>query len=261
MKLELKKIRTDGGTQPRAKLSGETIDDYARDMRNGDVFLPIAVFFDGNDYWLADGFHRVAAARQVDPKGTIKAEVFQGTQFDAQWHSYGVNKTHGLRRTNEDKARAIRAALVHPRSRDLSDAAVAEHVGVRRETVLKYRHEAPNNEPQCDQHSPSESELDLLETNKSTHRVGRDGRRINTAKIGKRASQKTKQRRRGVQISRNAHMPKRRHSSPNPMIPLQFSPNNAQTAAATLVREFAREWVEMLILELTRYLSDQGEPS
>jgi hypothetical protein len=42
------------------------------------------------------------------------------------------------------------------------------------------------------------------------------------------------------------------------MIPLQFSPNNPQTAAATIVREFSSEFVQTLIAELTHLLSEQG---
>jgi len=98
-----------------------------------------------------------------------------------------------------------------------------------------------------------------------TTRTGRDGRTINTANIGKRTSKRKGQRGQGVRISpkaRKARMPKLGHSPPNPMIPLQFSPNNARTAAATLIREFSRQWVEALIQELTRFLSsEEGTPS
>ena len=72
------------------------------------------VFFDGKDYWLADGFHRLEAYVMAVPGEAIECDVFQGTLPDAQWHSYSVNKTHGLRRTNEDKERAVKAALAHP---------------------------------------------------------------------------------------------------------------------------------------------------
>lgn len=90
-------------------------------------------------------------------------------------------------------------------------------------------------------------------------RTGRDGRTINTANIGKGSAKRSKPG--GVKISPNAHAPKLGHSKPNPMIPLQFSPNNAYTAAATLVREFSREWVEQLIQDLNQLLASQGEAS
>jgi len=141
MKLDPKTIRIDGGTQPRAALLIDVMEDYAEDMRQGDEFPPITVFFDGKEYWLADGFHRVGAALRARPDDPIEAEVIQGTQSDAQWYSFGVNKAHGLRRKKEDKERAVRAALDHPKGLDLSDQQIAAHVGVTPPTVAKYRRE------------------------------------------------------------------------------------------------------------------------
>lgn len=61
--VKLASIRLDGGTQPRAELREDVIEDYAEAMRAGAVFPPVVVYFDGEAYWLADGFHRVKAAR------------------------------------------------------------------------------------------------------------------------------------------------------------------------------------------------------
>ncbi len=82
-------------------------------MKAGEKFPPIDVFFDGEDYWLADGFHRIQAYVMAVPGEAIECNVFKGTQQDAQWYSYSVNKTHGLRRTNADKIGAVKAALTH----------------------------------------------------------------------------------------------------------------------------------------------------
>lgn len=254
MRLEIEGIRRDGGTQPRSKLHRETTELYAERMREGDNFPPVTVFFDGNEYWLADGFHRLEAWIQARPSEPIEAEVIQGTQADAQWYSYGVNKEHGLMRTNEDKARAVKSALCHTEGLKRSDREIAEHVGVSPPTVAKYRAEV-------------EATMKSLQSNTSRNdgsgdppssrpRKGRDGRTINTAEIGKGKSKRTK--RREVKISPRAIMPKLGHSPPNPMIPLQFSPRNPHTAAATLIREFSREWVEQLIQDLNDFLSQQG---
>lgn len=108
--IELDKLRLDGGTQPRAKLNEDTIAEYAEDMRNGVTFPAITVFYDGSDYWLADGFHRVKAARQAD-KDRLRADIRQGTRRDAVLHSVGVNAQHGLRRSNEDKRRSVMTLL------------------------------------------------------------------------------------------------------------------------------------------------------
>lgn len=104
--LPIDDIRQDGGTQPRAYMDGNTVQEYSLEMSNGVVFPPVIVFYDGTDYWLADGFHRVAAAISCGWTA-ISAIVKQGTCRDAVLFSCGVNATHGLRRSNEDKRRAV----------------------------------------------------------------------------------------------------------------------------------------------------------
>jgi hypothetical protein len=52
-------IRLDGGTQIRACSTFQTkVEDYAIAMTQDADFPPLTVFWDGADYWLADGFHR-----------------------------------------------------------------------------------------------------------------------------------------------------------------------------------------------------------
>jgi hypothetical protein len=142
MLLNYEQIRMNGGTQPRAAVRKDVTEEYAELMRSGVKFPPLVVFHDGEIYWLADGFHRISAALQTFPNDPIEVEVIQGTLSEAQWYSFGVNRSHGLRRTNEDKERAVRSALAHPNCQGFSDAAIAEHVGVHRNTVLKIRRES-----------------------------------------------------------------------------------------------------------------------
>jgi hypothetical protein len=220
MKLELDKIRTDGGTQPRAALQIDTIEEYAELMQAGVKFPPVTVYFDGEQYWLTDGFHRLAAARHAQPGQPIEADIIQDTLADAQWHSFGVNKTHALRRTHQDIARAVRAAILHPKGVTQSDQQIALHVGVTPPTVAKYRRELAA----------------TLKTLESPLRTGLDGRRINTARIGKRPSQAAQPngRKTADRISPRAHTPIRGHSKPLRMIPLQFCPDNPHTAAVEM---------------------------
>ncbi len=44
-----------------------------------------------------------------------------------------------MRRTNEDKQRAVKAALAHPNGVNRSDREIAKHVGVSHETVRQWR--------------------------------------------------------------------------------------------------------------------------
>lgn len=103
-------IRTDGGTQSRMGLNNETVQEYGAALESGAEFPPIVLFHDGSDYWLADGFHRFHGHRSVG-RVSVTAEVHQGTQRDALLHSIGANASHGLRRTNADKRRAVQMLL------------------------------------------------------------------------------------------------------------------------------------------------------
>ncbi len=138
VRLPIAEIRLDGGTQPRSALDFAAIDDYAEAMAAGVKFPPVVVFHDGEHYWLADGFHRLKAAF-ASGFDAIDCELRQGTLEDAQWYSFSANKTNGLRRTNEDKQRAVKSALLHPRAAEMSNSAIARHVGVDEATVRNWR--------------------------------------------------------------------------------------------------------------------------
>jgi len=168
--IAIKDIRLDGGTQPRATIDFETVFDYMDAMADGANFPPVVVFYDGASYWLADGFHRVKAAEQAG-SDEIACDLHQGTQQDAQWYSFSANKTNGLRRTNDDKHRAVTAALGHPNGAQLSNRQIAAHVGVDEGTVRNWREKLTAEIPQ------------------SSKRRGRDGRTINVTNIGNAASQ------------------------------------------------------------------------
>jgi len=127
--LLVESIRIDGQTQSRVKISEVTVGEYAEAMKAdvGVPFPPLTVYFDGTDYWLADGFHRLLAAQRIGRKN-IAAEVTQGSRKDAAWASCAANQFHGLRRTNPDKRKCVTMALrLRP---EKSDRLVAEHCGV-----------------------------------------------------------------------------------------------------------------------------------
>lgn len=132
MDLEIKFIRTDGGTQARARLDPETVDEYRDAFRDSDgtwPFPPVVVFHDGSAYWLADGFHRIAAAR-LHGRFVCEADVRQGTQRDAVLFAAGANADHGLRRTNDDKRRAVLRLLEDAEWGQWSDREIARRCQV-----------------------------------------------------------------------------------------------------------------------------------
>lgn len=158
--IPLDSIRIDGDTQIRAAIDMDVVSEYAAQIAR---MPPISVYFDGRHHWLADGFHRYHAAHKAQVS-MIEADVHKGTVEDARWFAAGANKQHGLRRTNKDKLNAVTQALaMRP---ELSDRAIAEHVGVSHNMVSEYRARlSPDDSPRL--------------------RSGRDGRVIDTSNIGK----------------------------------------------------------------------------
>lgn len=138
--LPIAQIRRDGGTQPRQGMDEDAVNDYANALRNGERLPAVDVMFDGAAYWLFDGFHRTEAHMRAG-LADIAVTIHRGTLEDAQWRSFGANKGHGLRRSNADKERAVRAALRHVNGVGLSNVQIARHVGVDDKTVARYRGE------------------------------------------------------------------------------------------------------------------------
>lgn len=138
MKLALALIRTDGGTQTRAEIDRTVVDDYAEKMRTGEAFPPLVVFYDGEDYWLADGFHRHGAADAAEI-ANVDVVVRQGTRRDAVLFSVGANAQHGLRRTNADKRRAVETLLADAEWSRKSDNWIATTASVDHKTVARLR--------------------------------------------------------------------------------------------------------------------------
>jgi hypothetical protein len=108
--IPLDAVRINGGTQSRVELNQATIAEYAEAIRAAVDLPPVVTFFDGATFWLADGFHRYNAHRDAGAM-EINSEIRTGTQRDAILYSVGANASHGLRRTNEDKRRAVMTLL------------------------------------------------------------------------------------------------------------------------------------------------------
>lgn len=137
-KLNLNAIRIDGGTQSRVQIDNDAVSDYAEAVKVGIEFPPVIVFHDGADNWLADGFHRFHAHKQAG-KASIQADIRAGTVRDAILFSLGANCTHGLRRTNSDKRKAVSAMLADEEWAKWSDRKIAEACGVSQPFVSGMR--------------------------------------------------------------------------------------------------------------------------
>lgn len=166
-KIELKKIRLDGGTQPRKKIYEDTIQSLTEVLLEGKKMKddPI-VFFDGKDYWLADGFHRYHAHKRAGFT-EMQCIVNTGTKRDAFIFSLGANSDHGMPRTNEEKRDTVITALNDVELCELSDREIAAICKVSAMTVGRIR-----------------KSLDL---DKPTKVVTKNGRMMETSNIGPKA--------------------------------------------------------------------------
>ncbi len=139
----LAEIRTDGNTQARAKIRQSVVRDYATAMKvqvQEDTwrFPPLVVFSDGQELWLADGFHRILAALEAG-LFEILTEVRPGTQRDAVLFSISANTEHGFPRSNADKRNAVLLLLGDQEWRQWNDSEIARRCGVSIPLVSRLR--------------------------------------------------------------------------------------------------------------------------
>jgi hypothetical protein len=133
-KLNALTIRIDGGTQARVSLNQDVVNDYAEKMKEGEVFPPVIVFYDGSEYWLSDGFHRYFA-HKLNGFSSIDCDVHEGTLDDATLFSFTTNGKHGLGWTAEDKRNIIIKMLRHPIWSQWTNAEIARQANISKMTV------------------------------------------------------------------------------------------------------------------------------
>jgi hypothetical protein len=160
-------------------------------QKNATLFdgLPIKVWKIGEGLMIVDGFHRFEAFSALR-FNEVPAEIYETkresgmsddehlelSRSEALQYAIKANQHNGsaLRRSQADNQRAIRLLLENPMTRKISDASIAETVGVKGPTVAKIRKEKP--EYQTDE------------------RIGSDGRIIsrkrNPSKAGSNLSKK-----------------------------------------------------------------------
>lgn len=106
--------------QPRGKMDGGTVNKYRQQMRDGHGFPAITVYKVDEIYYLADGWHRLAAV-EANGWGTVRAKVIEGTVSELKAAAALANLTHGLGVTTKQKRtgsfRLYIAAGQHRKSR------------------------------------------------------------------------------------------------------------------------------------------------
>ena len=152
--------------QPRIAVDNEVAREYAHAMMRGDIFPPVVVYAENDQYYLADGWHRYEASRIVG-RETITARVRIGTIRDAVYYSASANATHGLPRTNADKRRAVLRLLMDDEWQRLTDKAIGNIARVSDGMVNKVRIELQES-----------GDIPVL-----TQRIGVDGRLIDVSAV------------------------------------------------------------------------------
>jgi len=175
VRLELNKIILNPEIQPRVELDDSHIEDLKNDLMEGAVFPPVVVFYDGSKYRLASGFHRYFAYQRAG-LSEIEAEIREGGERDAQLYGVGSNATHGKRRTNADKRRAVAILLKDEEWGKWSDRHIAEVCRVSQPLVSDVRKEL------------TESGFQFPTTRKCS-----DGRAMDVSQIGANRGQESPQ--------------------------------------------------------------------
>ena len=251
MQLELSQLRIDGGTQPRAAIHEDTVAEYAGALRDGAKFPPVIVFRDGVACWLADGFHRYHAHRRAGLTN-IEADVRDGTLRDAILFAVGANTDHGLRRTPEDKRKAVETMLTHELAKldddghPWSDNVIAKRCGVHQTYVGRVKASLM---PSISEERPQTQTRTYI-TKHGTKAV------MNTAKIGR----SNKRRPSGpAPIAKDAFKPVQFHAEngPVPMRTISLPLKNPRQAAKGLLSVFGEEYVRKLAAELNLILQNK----
>lgn len=138
--VELDQIRIDGGTQPRVAINQDVVRDYAEILQGEEELPSVMLYHDGADYWLADWFHRYWAAKRIGAEA-ISARVADGDLREAILYSVQANADHGLRRSNDDKRKAVKTLLSDPDWSKWSDREISRRCRVSPTLVGQVRDE------------------------------------------------------------------------------------------------------------------------
>jgi len=225
-RIAISDIRADPAAQPRTSILTDKVTEYVEDLANGDSFPPLVVFFDGSTHWLADGFHRYHAAVGLG-LAEFECDVRKGALRDAVLFSCGANAAHGVRRTNEDKRRAVMKLLQDDEWSHWSDSEIARQCRVGNKFV-------------GDQRRKLIPPVTLSGQSDRTYTNKHGGTsRMNTSAIGRSETRKPAA-----------------PSVESPAKPFGATPERA----AEIARDNANSWISAALWEIERRIGSLGNP-
>ncbi len=140
-------VHSDKALWARMQYDDERLRDYERRYKEDGVnaLPPVTVFFDGQTYWLADGFHRAQAAyvlqRVEGPGVKMPVLLYNGSERDARLFACSANTKHGLSLTNAEKRRIIHRLLDDAEVEQWASNRIATFANVSAYLVAQVRHE------------------------------------------------------------------------------------------------------------------------
>jgi hypothetical protein len=174
-KIELSKVILDPEIQSRVELDESYIEDLKKDLMEGAEFPAIIVFSDDTNYWPGDGAHRLIAHQRAG-RSEILAEIRRGGKRDAKLFGVGANATHGKRRSNADKRKAVETLLKDEEWGRWSDRQIGKACRVSQPLVSAIRKEL------------TDGGFQFPATRKCS-----DGREMDVSQIGSNRGQETQQ--------------------------------------------------------------------
>lgn len=198
-----------GGVDP------ETVEGYATIMyEHGGwgPFPPVVAFRDGETHYLSAGFQRCAAARRASemlvaegqsPIDEIPVHIRPGGYAAAVEFAEEDNLQHGKPLSNKDKYNMLERRMErgHPWA-NMSDRAIARHLGVSRTTIANWKREIRKEAVTRGKNLPPEPEM----------RLGTDGKEYDVGGI----QNKNRQRAQQAGPFRREELPPKHEPKPSP---------------------------------------------
>jgi len=128
-RLKLSDVRIDGGTQLRCQMYPDWVSTIVENMKNDANYPALSAVYDGENYWLWDGFHRYYALKQLGVK-EFEVDFTLGTLDDARELALEANDKHGKPPTREDKIYRVQECRKWEKYKDATFNAIAKACNV-----------------------------------------------------------------------------------------------------------------------------------
>jgi hypothetical protein len=132
-------LRSDPRCQARLGFTKEAVESYAAAYKDGATLPALEAFEVDGALLIVDGFHRLEAAKRAEVATLPVVVVGKGTMDDAIWEALGKNHNHGVRRSREDKRKAVQVALSNPAAAKMSNRKLAQYLDVSHTFVANER--------------------------------------------------------------------------------------------------------------------------